>query len=371
MRDALLDITRSLPTKRIVLVGFGGSGLFALTFAAAFPRVIDGVIAHAAGALDETPTRGGIQGLPLVFVHSPSDPTSPYAISTDARDAFALEGHTTVAVRRAPMRTGESCPDAISDAIDYVVGMTTPKPEDALDAARRLLRARNRADGAGPAFGLARVILRRFETPEEELTPDEPEPGAPEGAKMPAPFDPFRHFKPLDPALRSEAFDLAVRIEEQAHRHLAALRTSLRSSADLKLSGASDWVGHLVPFREDFRSVESVEAFALEIDFDTIYEQQRDPADVITEAFSTENPPEQAMRSAIEQLPAAFLVEGLPRHHARATARVEERTHRQQHHARAAGALPRDRGLRALRPGRSRGVHRAAVQVHPAVSSLV
>ena len=312
MRDALLDITRSLPTKRVVLVGFGGSGLFALTFAAAFPRVIDGVVAYAAGALDQTPTHGGIQGLPLVFVHSPSDPTAPYAISTDARDAYVSEGHPTAAIRRAPLRTGESCPDAISDAIDYIVGMTTLKAEDAIDAARRLLRARNRSDAAGPAFGLARTILRRFEEPAEELQPQELDADAPEGAKMPAPFDPFRHFKSPDATLKAEAFDLAVRIEEQAHRHLAALRSSLRSSADLKLSAASDWIGHLLPFREDFRSVDSVEAFATEIDFDTVHRQQRDPADVITEAFSTDNPPEQAMRSAIEQLPSAFLIEGLP-----------------------------------------------------------
>ncbi|MBX9738001.1 MAG: hypothetical protein K2X32_13855, partial [Phycisphaerales bacterium] len=313
MRDAILDVTRALPTKRVILVGFGESGLFALTFAAAFPRVIDGVVVHASGALDQTPTQGGIQGLPLVFVHSPADTSRPYAISTDARDSFANDGHPTVAVRRAPMMTRESSPEAISDAIDYVIGMTTPKPEDALDAARQLLRSRaNRADRGGPAFGLARAILRRFEQPLEELKPMDPPPDAPEGAKMPAPFDPLRHFTSVDQKFKDQAFDLAVRIEEQAQRHLAALRASLRSPADLKLTGASDWIGHLVPFREDFRGVSSVEDFAFDIGLDETHAQQRDSADVISEAFAGEQPPEQAMRSAIEQLPSAFLVEGLP-----------------------------------------------------------
>lgn len=359
MRNAVLDITRVLPTARIVLLGTEDSGLFVLNFAASFPRVIDGVVVLSSGAMERTPTKGGIAGVPIVFVHSPVDERVGYLYGVDARDAYLRDGHPTAFLRRiddtssAPEEAKARKLACVGESLDYVLGMSSKDPAEVLTLVRSLLTPKPNLGDHAPPFGMARHVLRRFEPapPPPPLAPDKPKspaptkpadpadpddedaprpmrPTVPVDALPPPDYDLFRRFTDATEDHRRAAFELSVLIEKQAQRHLSSLRTQLMSPKDLTLTLPStaatkpansptsptppDWLGHLLPFREDFRGVESVESFIKELTFDQTLATQRDPAAAIWEVFMEEKPPEQVFRTVAEQLPSAFLIEGLP-----------------------------------------------------------
>lgn len=318
MRDALLDFSRAYPTAKIILIGHEDAGRFALAFAAGFPRLIDGVVAVRSGMLDRTPTRGGISGLPVVFVHSPKDTGVAYVMSVDARDAFRKDEHPTATLRRGTSTdaklTGEA--EGVSDAVEYILGITARTPGEALAAVERLLRPRTldelNAGESGIPFGMAREILRRFEA-EKPKEAEKAEPEKREDGMIPPPkFDVTRKFKDLSEEDRKRAFDLSVKIEQHAQLHARVLRRAVKDSGGIKLAPASTWIGHVSALREDFRGVESIEELIEELGIDAQYETARDSGDVIRSAFTEEKPPEQVFRAVVEQLPSALLDDALP-----------------------------------------------------------
>ncbi len=318
MRDALLDFSRAYPTAKIILVGHEDAGRFVLAFAAGFPRLIDGVVAVRSGMLDRTPTRGGVSGLPVVFVHSPKDAGVAYVMSVDARDAFRKDEHPTATLRRGSATDAKVVGEAegVSDAVEYIQGITARTPGEALLACERLLRPRSldelqRSDSGIP-FGMAREILRRFEAekPKEDA---KQEPEKREDGMIPPPkFDVTRKFKDLPDEERKRAFELSVKIEQHAQQHARVIRQAVQSSGGIKLGASSAWIGHVSALREDFRGVESIEELVKELRIDEQYEAARDSGDVIRSAFAEEKPPEQVFRAVVEQLPSALLDDALP-----------------------------------------------------------
>lgn len=321
IRDLVLEIAGSYPSGRILLFGTGDAGRFALAMAAMFPRVIDGAVCHASGMLDRTPTTGGILGVPVAFVHAPGDRLTPYFISADARDAFLDSGHQTVALRRVfsgPGSDGGPAPAGVSDCIDFIVAMSTSKPDEALELAHKLAGVPTKPGDSvsagkpvarGPVpLGMVRSILRRFASEKQaEEVPEDPT-----APKPPGKFDPLRPLTDCTDEQRKQAFELAVKIEQFGLKQVAALRQRVKTKDDLKLTDDATWLGHISAMREDLRGVECVESFIKEVDYDAQLDLQRDPAEVLLSALASDSPVEQVFKTVVEQMPESVLVECLP-----------------------------------------------------------
>ena len=80
----------------------------------------------------------------------------------------------------------------------------------------------------------------------------------------------------------------------------------------LTLDGKA-WLGHLLPLREDFRGIESVEKFLTEIGFDKAAEAQAKAAKPLYDAWYGEGKSESDCATAVlETIGKCFLVDGLP-----------------------------------------------------------
>lgn len=300
MRDFVLEVSRTFPTARVTLVGFRAGGRFAMLFAGAFARILDGVISVSSGIDPSTPIGGAIQGLPLVIVHGTRDETTPYAVSLDAVHALVENQHPGAMLRRLPGVDALPAPARVSECVDWVAAMTTTEPPLALAAARALLLPHQGAGEASapPAFHMARAILRRFESPPGQA-PDA-------GSRV-------RGFKdPTDDA-RREAWGLSVAIEAQAQAHVDALKSAgLRKPADLDAPSAPPMLGHLHAFREDFRGVDSAEAYVGLLQYDERWSEHSQAAVEIWNLTLDERPAADLLQSLVDQLPKAWLYEALP-----------------------------------------------------------
>ena len=132
--------------------------------------------------------------------------------------------------------------------------MTTASPAIALAAAEQILAPKKPDEYQWETvvgYGAARQVLGR-------ITGDE----------KPA-------LKDAEAATREKAQKLVDRIEAEGGRHVEALKKQVAKKDDLVLKSPASWLGHLLPLREDFRSVRSVEAYVKAIDFDEHRKQQQ------------------------------------------------------------------------------------------------
>src|SRR5690606_30883548 len=83
-RDFLLEMSRIFPARGIFLYGHSQGGFFVAYFAGEWPAATEGVVAHASGAWSWSDREGGVQGVPIVFMHGTADPVVPYRQSPAA-----------------------------------------------------------------------------------------------------------------------------------------------------------------------------------------------------------------------------------------------------------------------------------------------
>ncbi len=288
--EFLGEMRESFAVDRIFLYGHSQGGFFVVYFAGEHPDLVAGVVAHASGAWNWSKTSGPVKKVPIAFMHGTADPVVPYGQSPGARDAYAKDGFESLFLRRVEGYNHWPNEVRSTECLDWCQGLTAREPEEALACARLLLRVK-KPDHYGfqtaVAFSGARAILRRFER------------------KGPAPFT------DVPPELAAEAARLAKNIEEEGARNVIVLKGQVAKKADLKLDGEA-WLGHLLALREDFRGVDSVEAYLRQIDFDKVRDSQQKAAGEIFTSWYDSKEPRVTFETVVTQIGAAFLVEGYP-----------------------------------------------------------
>jgi len=113
------------------------------------------------------------------------------------------------------------------------------------------------------------------------------------------------------PETKAAAAKLISRIEEHGQAHVDALKKHLVKKADLTLDKPAPWLGHLVPLREDFRGVRSVEAFIKSIEHDAVAKTHQKPfANVLSAWYDQKGTEVTKVKAILTNLPLAFLCEG-------------------------------------------------------------
>ncbi|MFT3686992.1 MAG: hypothetical protein QM783_19075 [Phycisphaerales bacterium] len=188
--------------------------------------------------------------------------------------------------------------------VAWVRGMVTDKAIDSMAMAKLVLKPEGEQT---PAFGMGLAILKRFEADPADK------------AAWP------RGLTDATEEQKKEAKELALAIEAQGLRQVASLRLALPDAAALRAATSApdsptpNWLGHVLSLREDFKGVESVDAYMAELKYDELLEEHEEAGKKIVEAMETPEwggmgaPPKEAFGVVIENLPKAYLEEGLPR----------------------------------------------------------
>lgn len=286
----LEEMRAAFAIDRAFLYGHSQGGFFVVHFAGERPESVAGVVAHASGAWNHSKRGSATKKVAIAFQHGTLDPVVPYVQSPGSRDVYVEAGFPLVHLRR--LETYNHWPNAVrsTESLDWCEGMTTSDPARALELAERIVTPKKADEYQWTAivgFAAARDVLRRFD------------------AKGKAPF------ADVPDALSKKAQALVAKIESEGAKHVAALQKDVKSKKDLKLEGA-DWLGHLVALREDFRGVDSVEAYFESIGFDDVVKAQHKSSGVLFDAWYANGAPKKTFETVLERLDDAFLVEGLP-----------------------------------------------------------
>lgn len=308
-RDFLLELSRTMPGKRIFLYGYGGGGdpelggaggQFVLLFSGLFPALSDGVVAYGGGL----PTGEGYKivrsNVPIVLMHGVKNAMVPYAAALEALEANTAEGNRLVRLRALRAYNDYPNPVRVSESIDYLTGVRTDDARECLRCVEALLTPKppDEYDYTAPVwYAGARELLGRIL--------DEPGPVTGEA--------PFEGSKSAPEAVKARARELVALIEAEAAKHVEAIRNSMPSDtacADLYLDGGP-WLGHLIAARDDFRGVDAMEQFASRIGFDAASESHAAEAAALREAWNPTDEVE-SFEAAVTHLPRCFLCEAVP-----------------------------------------------------------
>lgn len=295
-RDATLEIIRAFPTRRIYLYGHNEGAFFTLLAATSFPRLYNGIVVHGGGLWNSTRVGPSPRGVPICFLHGTEDQVAPYLWAVDARDELVKNGFRIVGLRRVYGHKHEPEPGEASACIDFVMGMTTDKPEEAIELARRMLSSQN---GRTPMFGLADAVLARLElSADKEAWP--------------------RGFKEISEDAKREGAGVRLQIQTLGLRHAGALRAQIKDAQGLRQpllemdTPTPAWIGHLLAAREDWRGVEAIEALAADLKLDEVLAEHDAAARVLMEALATQEPKD-ALAVIRQQIGKCALFEPLPK----------------------------------------------------------
>jgi predicted esterase len=286
----LTEMRASFVLDRVFLYGHSQGGFFTVYFAGEHPDHVAGVVAHASGAWNWSKTTKDVHKVAIAFLHGSADPVVPYAQSPDSRDAYAKAGFPLLHMRRLPGYN--HWPNAVraTEELDWCQGMTAKSAEDALAMALDILRVKAPDEyryETPVGFSAARAVLRRIE------------------AKGPAPF------ANVDEKTLARAKEWIEKIEAAGALQVDALKHDAKKK-DVKLEDAP-WIGHVVALREDFRGVDSVEAFLREIEFDKQVEAQEKPARAALDAwYKPKSPPKTVFTAIVDNVPKAYFHDGFP-----------------------------------------------------------
>jgi predicted esterase len=286
----LAEMRRTFSVDRLFLYGYAQGAMFAMSFAGSHPDLVAGVVAHAAGEKNGFEIGLDPRKIAIAILNGTADADAPYAEALDRRDQYAKSGWSTLLLRRLDRCGHEPNPVRAAEALAWCQGMTASKPEEALACALELLRPKAGDAQDRPtkvAFSAARDVLRRLEK------------------KGPSPFADV----PEDVA--AKAADWIKQIEDLGSAHVAAVRAGWKAKRVPKLDGGA-WLGHLVPLREDFRGVDSVEAFLKEIGFDPASQAHAKAAEPLIVAWPREKEGKKLFEMTVDTIGKAYLYDGMP-----------------------------------------------------------
>lgn len=288
-KEFLDELRATFAVERVFLYGHSQGGFFVVYYAGEFPDTVAGVVAHASGAWNWSKMPPALKKVALAFLHGTSDPVVPYGQSPGSRDAYVAKGFELVHLNR--LDRYNHWPNAVraTETLDWCQGMTTTSPEDALACAKRILAVKSKDEYQWETlvdFAGARDVLRRLE------------------GKGPAPM------KGVPSVVASEAKRWIVELEKHGAAHVAELEKTLPKK-ELALDG-KPWLGHLVALRENFRGIDSVEAFFKTLGFDKKRDAQVKASAAMWDRWWNETDEAKIAAAALEGLPKAFLLDGFP-----------------------------------------------------------
>lgn len=288
-RDLVLEVSRIFPVNHIYLYGMGGGGSFAQCFAARFPALADGVVAHGCGAPADCVKKGQ---MPVVLLHGAKDLMVPVSVSRDAARAYAEAEHVNVRLRILQSFNDFPNPVRAGECIDWLKAMRTDDAAVALGAARALLTPKPPDEyeyRCAVWFSAAREALGRIVGAGSDPIKDAPE------------------------ETLAAARALIEKIEAEGQRHVDALRAMIGegSLAEMPLDGRP-WLGYLAAMREDFRGVQSVEAFAAKIGYDELADEQHETAASFREFWAPDGDAKEAFETGVDAVLDSWLSDSLP-----------------------------------------------------------
>ncbi len=286
----LEELRGAFPVDRIFLYGHSQGSFFVAFYMGFFPDTIAGGVAHASGSWANSLMPKELKKLPLVFMHGSLDPVVPYGQSVGARDYYIERGFPLTHLRRLADCNHWGRAVRATEELYWCQGMGCSDPKEALEAAYVMLRGTLPDEHQWTTvvdFSGARMILERLV------------------GKGPAPLAPV----PDDVA--KSAREWLTKIDEQADAQVKALRGVLPKKGALVLDG-KPWLGHLLPLREDFRGIESVEKLLTEIGFDKAVEAHVKSASPLWDAWYQGKSDVARAEGVLESIGKCFLVDGLP-----------------------------------------------------------
>ena len=292
MHAFLGELRQEFKIDRIFLYGHSQGGFFVVYYAGEYPADVAGVVAHASGHWGWSKTGKPVKKVAISFMHGTMDPVVPYRQSVGSRDQYAKQSFPMLNLRR--LSRYNHWPNGVraSEEVAWCDGMTTSQPEQALAAAEWILKPKPADEyqwqtvvGAAGA----RAVLRRLVD------------------------DGHKPFSDVAPAVRKKAKTLIQELEKAGAAHVKALAAAVgKSVGSAKLNG-KPWLGHIVALREDFRGVDTVEAFVKAIGYDAARKKHLKATKAIFDAwYSRKKDDGKLVRAVLKTLPKVFLYEGLP-----------------------------------------------------------
>jgi pimeloyl-ACP methyl ester carboxylesterase len=286
----LAEMRRTFAVDRIFLYGYGQGGLFALNFAGDHSDLVAGVVAHGTGDWNGFSPGVDPRKVAIAFLHGTADGDCAYGQILERRDAYAKLGCPLLLLRRLDRCGHEPNPARAAETLAWCQGMTASKPAEALSCALELLRTKpvdiqDKETKVG--FSGAREVLRRLEKKGPFAFTDVPD-------------DVF-----------SKAAEWIRKVEDSGAEHVGAVRAQWKVKRVPKLDVGA-WLGHLVPFREDFRGVDCVEAFLKEIGYDALAQTHAKAAAPLLAAWTREKEPKKLYEMVVDVIGQAYLYDGFP-----------------------------------------------------------
>jgi predicted esterase len=290
IHDFLAELRATFAVDRVYLYGHSQGGFFVVYYAGEFPDDVAGVVAHASGAWNWSKTGKEVHKVAISFMHGTADPVVPYGQSPGSRDAYVEAKFPLIHLRR--LQLYNHWPNAVraDEELDWCEGMTATTPAEALACARAILRPKPSDEYQWETvvgFSGARDVLRRLV------------------GQGPAPF------ADVPSEVKTQAQALIDAVEAEGAKHVDALRKVLGANKTLALDG-KPWLGHLVALREDFRGVDSVEAFVKELGYDKLAAAHAKAAGDIFKAWYDEKDPRKMYEAIVGAIDGAYLFEGFP-----------------------------------------------------------
>lgn len=284
------ELRQRLPIDQVFLYGHSQGGFFVAYYAGERPSEVAGVVAHASGTWAQTKVGKASHKVAHSFLHGTRDPVVPYVQSVGARDLLVESGYPLVRLRR--LERYNHWPNAVrsSEELDWCEGMTTPRAEQALACAERILAPKDPDEyqwTTTVGFSAARAVLQRLI------------------GEGPAPL------VGAEERIAARAKSLLKLLDEQAQAHVDAVRTELGRNRALALDGGA-WLGHLCSLREDFRGAPAVEALAAELEFDKRVDKHAAAARKLRSVWYSDRADEKKYEELVDALAQCYLIEWLP-----------------------------------------------------------
>lgn len=312
-RDVMLELSRTLPVRRMYLYGTGTGADFALLFSQRFPALAEGVVLHRASAKMKDAAVAG--ATPTVFLHGAKDGLLNVALTEATYEAFKSAGHSGVRLRVMPSYNDYINPVRAEECLNWIVGMQVDDPGEALKIATGLLTPKSADEFGyvGPVwYGGAWEVLARFEAAKSQA-----QRGAGNaGGADPQPKEsagPGKKFETAPDEAAAGAAALRRAIEEAAHKHIAALKEmGLGDDAGAIACDGAPTAAYLWHFRQDFRGVPEAEAFFATIGYDAALAVADGQAALVRSAFEESNDAAERVNKVCSLVGSALLSPGLP-----------------------------------------------------------
>lgn len=286
-REFLVEMREKFSVDKIFLYGHSQGSFFVVHFAADHADMLGGVVAHASGVWGWTKIGRKMRNLPIVFLHGTKDPVVGYRQSVGGRDHLLDEGMELVALMRMPGYNHWPNSMRVSEAIDWCEGMTSQDPQRVLDLAQELARQKGPDSyqyEIAPALALSRQVVRR-------LLDDGHSP-----------------VKEVSPKVAKQGAKLAKAIEK--HGSLMVKELGKFYKKKITLDGDKP-LGLLVAVREDYRGVDSVEAWYKKIGYDKMLKKHKKIANELHSVWWNSKKESELYAATVDAIGSCFLVEEL------------------------------------------------------------